>query len=49
MQRNRAKRRIRQAVQQAQMPPGDYVVMAGPATASVAFDELVSWLKEGCR
>ena len=49
VQRNRAKRRIRQAVRQADIPAGDYVVMAGPGTASVNFSELVSWIREGCR
>jgi len=49
VQRNRAKRRIRQAVRQAEFPAGDFVVMAGPTTVSVDFAELVSWLREGCR
>ncbi|HKX75422.1 MAG TPA: ribonuclease P protein component [Acidimicrobiia bacterium] len=44
VQRNRAKRRLRRALAEASPPAGDYVVMAGPATATAPFSELVEWL-----
>jgi ribonuclease P protein component len=49
VQRNRAKRRLRQAVIQAELPAGDYVIMAGPATGTVPFSELVAWINQGGR
>jgi len=46
--RNRAKRRLRQAVLLADLRPGfDYVLIAGESTASVSFDTLVGWLRQG--
>jgi ribonuclease P protein component len=48
--RNRAKRRLRQAVLLADLTPGfDYVLIAGESIAGVSFDDLVDWLREGSR
>lgn len=48
--RNRAKRRLRQAVLLADLRPGfDYVLIAGESVAAVSFESLVGWLREGAR
>lgn len=48
--RNRAKRRLRQAVLLADLRPGfDYVLIAGESVATVSFGSLVGWLREGAR
>lgn len=45
--RNRAKRRLRQAVLAAGLDPGfDYVLIAGDSTPTIPFPTLVTWLKQ---
>lgn len=45
VQRNRAKRRLREAVAQAPLRPNrDYVVIAGPGVLEAPFQELVGWV-----
>ena len=47
VQRNRAKRRLRQAVRRAQIEEGrDYVVVADPDVATVPFGTLVEWVSK---
>jgi ribonuclease P protein component len=46
--RNRAKRRLREAVRAAGLPAGyDFVVIAGETVPTVPFLTLVSWIVEG--
>ncbi|MGI9667271.1 MAG: ribonuclease P protein component [Acidimicrobiia bacterium] len=46
--RNRAKRRMREAAARAPLSPGRaYVLIASPPVTDVAFDELVEWTKAG--
>jgi ribonuclease P protein component len=48
--RNRAKRRLRQAVSLAGLEPGfDYVVIAGESIPNVAFSTLTEWLRQAVR
>ncbi len=45
VQRNRAKRRLREALALVVLPPGrDYVVLAGREVLETPFQELVAWL-----
>lgn len=45
VRRNRAKRRLREALRRVPLREGhDYVVTAGPKVVSVDFDTLLSWL-----
>ena len=45
VQRNRAKRRLREAAQRAGLRPNTaYVVVASPDVLDAEFDELVGWL-----
>ena len=45
--RNRAKRRLREAIKVANLPAGyDFVVIAGETVPTVAFPTLVSWISE---
>jgi ribonuclease P protein component len=45
--RNRAKRRLREAIRVCGLPAGfDVVVIAGPSVATVPFTTLVSWISE---
>ena len=47
MVRNRAKRRLREAVRAAGLPAGyDFVIIAGKTVGDVPFPTLVSWLRE---
>jgi len=46
VRRNRAKRRLREAVRQVPIRDGcDYVVIASPAVTEVPFEVLVSWAR----
>ena len=46
MQRNRAKRRLREAVRRVPLQQGtDYVIVASAAVVDTPFDRLVRWLK----
>jgi ribonuclease P protein component len=46
--RNRAKRRLREAVRRIALEPGyDYVLIADASVATAAFATLVSWVDEG--
>lgn len=46
--RNRAKRRLREAIRSAGLPVGyDFVIIAGKTVADVPFTTLVSWLHQG--
>lgn len=46
--RNRAKRRIREALRQVDLPDGEHIaVVAGPSIPTVPFDTIVSWLRGG--
>ena len=48
--RNRAKRRIREALRQVPIPAGEHIaVVAGPTTPDVPFATLVSWLEGALR
>lgn len=48
--RNRAKRRLREAVARAELRPGTaYVVVASAEVAEAAFDDLVSWVRRGAQ
>ena len=43
--RNRAKRRLREAIRAVGLPVGyDFVVIAGPTVSEVPFTTLVSWI-----
>jgi ribonuclease P protein component len=45
--RNRAKRRLREAIRVANLPDGnDFVVIAGPGVSGAPFPTLVSWVSE---
>jgi len=45
--RNRAKRRLREAIRAAGLPEGyDFVVIAGATVPHVPFSTLVSWISE---
>jgi ribonuclease P protein component len=45
--RNRAKRRLREAIRAAGLPEGyDFVVIAGATVARVPFSTLVSWISD---
>ncbi|MEX0667217.1 MAG: ribonuclease P protein component, partial [Acidimicrobiia bacterium] len=45
--RNRAKRRLREAIRVAGLPPGyDFVVIAGETVPKVPFATLVAWVTE---
>lgn len=45
--RNRAKRRMREAVARAPIRPGHaYVLVASPAVVDAPFEELAAWVKE---
>jgi len=45
--RNRAKRRLREAIREAGLPAGyDFVVIAGQTVPTVPFTTLVSWILE---
>ncbi|NNC39146.1 MAG: hypothetical protein HKN95_00515 [Acidimicrobiia bacterium] len=47
MQRNRAKRRLRQAVREVPLEDGtDYVIVASEAVVHTPFDRLTRWLSE---
>lgn len=47
MQRNRAKRRLREAVQKVPLKQGtDYVIVASAAVVHTPFDRLTRWLIE---
>lgn len=44
--RNRAKRRIREALRRIDLPPGEHIaVVAGPSVATAPFDAVVAWLR----
>lgn len=44
--RNRAKRRLREALRRVPLRDGrDYVVTAGPSVVDVVFETLVSWVR----
>ena len=46
MQRNRAKRRLREALVGISLREGhDYVVIASPAVLSAPFGDIVQWLR----
>ncbi len=46
VQRNRAKRRLREAVRRVPLQQGtDYVIVASAAVVDTPFDRLVRWLK----
>lgn len=46
--RNRAKRRIREALRRVDLPEQERIaVVAGPSVPTVPFDMLVKWLKGG--
>lgn len=46
--RNRAKRRIREALLRVDLPAGEHIaVIAGRSVPSVGFQALVGWLKGG--
>ena len=48
VERNRAKRRLREAIRQVGMPVGyDVVIIAGASTPTVPFLRLSGWLSEG--
>lgn len=48
VQRNRAKRRMREAAARAPLSPGRaYVLVASAEVAEVAFDDLVEWTTAG--
>jgi ribonuclease P protein component len=45
VRRNRAKRRLREAIRSVGLPQGeDLIVIAGPGVPDVAFQKLVSWI-----
>jgi ribonuclease P protein component len=45
--RNRAKRRLREAIRAVGLPEGyDYVVIAGSTVPDVPFSTLVAWISE---
>jgi len=47
VQRNRARRRLREAVRKVPLQNGtDYVVVASPAVIDTPFDRLIRWLSE---
>lgn len=47
MQRNRVKRRLRQAVREVPLEDGtDYVIVASEAVVHTPFDRLIRWLSE---
>ena len=47
MVRNRAKRRLREAIRATGLPDGyDFVVIAGPTVPHVPFSTLVAWISE---
>ena len=46
--RNRAKRRLRQAILMADLSPGfDYVLIAGESVTHLPFATLVDWIRKG--
>lgn len=48
--RNRAKRRLREALARAELRDGTlYVVVALPGVATATYDEIVSWVRRGVR
>ena len=48
--RNRAKRRLREALARAELRDGTaYVVVAQPEAAAAGFDEILSWIRQGVR
>lgn len=48
--RNRAKRRLREAIARVPLETGrDYVVIASPAVTEVAFVDLVAWLADAVK
>jgi len=48
--RNRAKRRLREAIRVAGLPEGyDFVVIAGPSVVEAPFATLVSWITEAAK
>jgi ribonuclease P protein component len=48
--RNRAKRRLREAIRTAGLPDGyDFVVIAGSTVPEVPFATLVAWISEAAR
>ena len=50
MVRNRAKRRLREAIRVAGLPEGyDFVVIAGPSVVEAPFATLVSWINEAAK
>ena len=50
MVRNRAKRRLREAIRATGLPGGyDFVVIAGPTVAHVPFSTLVAWISEATK
>lgn len=47
MVRNRAKRRLREAIKVANLPAGyDFVLIAGETVPTIPFPTLVSWISE---
>lgn len=50
VRRNRAKRRLREALRLVDLPAGrDYVVVATAAVADEPFEALVEWARQGTR
>lgn len=50
VRRNRAKRRLREALRRVGAAPGrDYVVVATAAVANTPFEAVVEWLRQGLR
>ncbi|MGI9627032.1 MAG: ribonuclease P protein component [Longimicrobiales bacterium] len=48
VQRNRAKRRVREALRRVGLPTGEHIaVMAGPRTGTADFPVLVEWVRGG--
>ena len=50
MVRNRAKRKLREAIREAGLPEGyDFVLIAGSTVPEVPFSTLVSWISEAAK
>lgn len=48
--RNRAKRRLREALARVELADGTaYVVVASPEVAEAAFDDIVGWVRQAIR
>ena len=48
VRRNRAKRRLREALRLVAVPPGrDFVVVATPAVVDAPFEAVVRWVRQG--